>query len=409
MLRKIFFWAFWVTLSLPLKTNGQDRNVIWLHGFNGQSTDWQDFNNQFNNTFKITGFQPRTYSSSLGIQAYATNITNLNSGRFTNNLITIGHSMGGVVARRMDLTGQANLGGLITVGSPLDGAGIASSVNFGFATAQIQNGVNQVSKGPIASLLPIIRVFNVDIIDVINSLTNNGLAITPSSFGQQTINDLQLGGGITNDMFANPTNLPKVSIYGNEESPVHWKVAAAGLKKSQGLDLDLENIASIAEDIYYTSYVVNNTVGVVAAVVGFWNPFAWFAAAYWFWQADQWKQGYDWLCDSERIWNVLIGANIGFQQCFTYQAYICYYPSNSSSCWQTRTSCFTSELNGQSDGFIPANSQTGVRSTSWLGVSQIEAFGVNHLEEIDVNNGVMQTKFAQIFDNQGTYFFTNRR
>ncbi len=96
-------------------------------------------------------------------------------------------------------------------------------------------------------------------------------------------------------------------------------------------------------------------------------------------------------------------------QCYTYQAYICYYPSNSSSCWQTRTSCFTSQLNGRSDGFIPANSQTGVNSTSWLGVPTVEALGVNHLEEYDAGNTVMQTKFAEIFNNPSTYFFTNRR
>jgi hypothetical protein len=84
--------------------------------------------------------------------------------------------------------------------------------------------------------------------------------------------------------------------------------------------------------------------------------------------------------------------------------------SNSSSCWQTRTNCFTSQLTGKSDGFIAANSQTGFSSTSWAGVPQVEALGVNHFEEIDVNNAEMQRKFDAIFRGEkGSYFQTDKR
>jgi hypothetical protein len=414
MLRKIFFLAFWVTLCLPSTTKGQDRNVIWLHGLNGQASDWAGFQNQFNGTFRMTGFQPSAYTSSNGIQQYANGIVNVNSGRFNNNLITIAHSMGGVAARRVDLNGQADLGGIITVGAPLSGAGIASSVNNGSATVAVEQGIEQASKGPIAALIPIPVLNNIIITEAIDKLRSSGtLNLGPNVFGQGAVTDLQLGGGITTDMNANPTNLPKVSIFGNEESPVHWNIATTTAKQAGiqigGQDIDLAVAADIAEDVYYTFYVVDMVEGSLAVAFGFWNPWAWLFAAIKFWQADQWKQGYDWFVDSERIWNVLIGSNVAANQCFTYQAYICYYPSNSSSCWQTRTSCNTSQLTGKSDGFIAANSQTGFGSTSWAGVPNVEALGVNHFEEIDANNAVMQTKFAQIFDSQGTYFFTNRR
>jgi hypothetical protein len=409
MLQKIFFWAFLLTLCLPLKINGQDRNVIWLHGLNGQATDLQNFRNQFNGTFRMNGFQPSTYTSSAGIQQYANDIVNTNAGRFNNNLITIAHSMGGVAARRADLSGSANLGGIITVGSPLDGAGIASSVNNNSATMAVEQGIENASKGPLAELIPIPFVNNIIATEVIDKLRSNGtLNLNANTFGQTSVNDLQLGGGITGDMNANPTNLPKVSIFGNEESPVHWNIATTAANQA-GINIDMAVAADIAEDVYYTFFIVDIVEGSLAIAFGFWNPWAWLIAAIKFWQADQWKQGYDWFVDSERIWNVLIGSNVVANQCITYQAYICYYPSNSSSCWQTRTTCFLSQLTGQSDGFIAANSQTGFGSTSWAGVPNVEALGVNHLEEIDANNGVMKSKFEQIFDSPGTYFFTNRR
>jgi hypothetical protein len=413
MLKKIFFWAFLVTLCLPLATNGQDRNVIWLHGLNTSGSDWQGFQNQFtgpSGTFQMASITPSTYASSAGIQQYVNGIVAVNAGNFINRPITIAHSMGGVAARRVDLRGLANLGGLITVGAPLDGAGIASSINVGLAQAAVEDGITQVGKGPVAHFIPIPLVNDMLITEAIDKLRSGPLNLNANTFGQTAITDLQIGGGVAIDMNANPTNLPKVSIFGNEESPVHWNLATTTADiRIFGHQVDLAVTADFAEDVYYAMFIVDIVVGSTLIAVGFWNPFAWFAAAIAFWQADQWKQGYDWLCDSERIWNVLIGSSVAASQCITYQAYICYYPSTSSSCWQTRTNCFTSQLNGKSDGFIAATSQTGFNSTSWVGVPQVEALGVNHFEEIDVNNGIMQSKFAQIFDTPGTYFTTGRR
>ena len=417
MLRKIFFLAFWVTLCLPLATNGQDRNVIWLHGLNSSGSDWQGFQSQFtgpSGTFRMASITPSTYTSSAGIQQYVNGIVavNLNNANnFANRPITIAHSMGGVAARRADLQGVANLGGLITVGAPLDGAGIASTINVGIAQAAVEDGITQASKGPLAQLIPLPFVNSILITEMIDKLRSSGtLNLNAGAIGQTSVNDLQLAGGITADMNANPTNLPKVSIFGNEESPVHWNIATTTADlRLFGNQVDLAVAADIAEDIYYTMFIVDIVAGCVSIAIGWWNPWGWVGAAIFFWQADQWKQGYDWLCDSERMWNVLIGSSVATGQCITYQAYICYYPSTSSSCWQTRTNCFTSQLTGKSDGFIAATSQTGFNSASWVGVPQVEALGVNHFEEIDVNNAVMQSKFAQIFDDPLTYFSTGRR
>jgi hypothetical protein len=72
--------------------------------------------------------------------------------------------------------------------------------------------------------------------------------------------------------------------------------------------------------------------------------------------------------------------------------------------------------NGISDAFIPALSQRGDGGTSWRTgsggiITSFEAFGVNHLEEVDANNVEMQAKFSTIFAAAGVdqVFKINRR
>ena len=426
MLHKIIFLLFAIVVGLPLTTVGQDRNVVWVHGLNGSSQDWTNFRNQFNGSHRINGFVPETYSSSNGIQSFANAISSSNFNRFapTSRPIAIAHSMGGTAVRRLDFT--TNLGGIITVGSPLDGAGIATAVNNGSATAEIQNGVNQVARGPLSEILlvNIVSALGISVTDVIQALINNGvigsnpLAITPSAFGVGSVNDLQLGGGITGDMNQNPTTRPKISIYGNLSSPVHWKMASTALSASGTTilgqsNVDLAEAASEVEDIYYAAFVLHVGLGVIYSVGGFFQPWLWWLAAVQFWKAYEWKVGYDWLRDSERIWNVIIAANLpSFQsQCFSYTQFVCSYSNNANfmnpSCWQPVTYCFSTVLTGKSDGFIAAGSQAGFNSPSWAGAARVEAFDVNHFQEFDTNSSVMQGTFAAVFNGDyGGYFQT---
>ena len=101
-------------------------------------------------------------------------------------------------------------------------------------------------------------------------------------------------------------------------------------------------------------------------------------------------------------------------QCYTYTQFVCSYSNNANftnpSCWQTVTSCFTSQINTPSDGFIPVASQKGEGSNSWAGVPTVEAVGVNHSEEHNVNNAKMQTTFDEIFaGTYGVYFKIEHR
>jgi pimeloyl-ACP methyl ester carboxylesterase len=205
MLQKIIFLLLAIVVGLPLTATGQDRNVVWVHGFNASSNDWLNFRNQFNGSHRITGFAPLNYSSRTGLQTFANEIGGRNSAAFVaaSRPIIIGHSMGGAAARRLDFT--QDVGGIITVGSPLDGAGVATAVNNGAGTAEITNGVNQVGRGPIATFSPLPAVLGLKASDIIEGFRVIGsvvtgksisdpLAFTADAYGQASVDDLQIGG-----------------------------------------------------------------------------------------------------------------------------------------------------------------------------------------------------------------------
>jgi hypothetical protein len=85
--------------------------------------------------------------------------------------------------------------------------------------------------------------------------------------------------------------------------------------------------------------------------------------------------------------------------------------NNYMSCQQqnTYTQCdtYNSSVNGQSDAFIKAASQSGYNSTWSNNATRIEAIGVNHLEMR--NHARMETIYREIFEGQhGDFFITPR-
>lgn len=417
MLRKIIFLLLGLTLGLSLQTRAQDRNALWIHGYNGDESTWRDFSfktsglNAFISLppgytgYKLSSYRPWTYDTESGANSFISQIIDRNPGVFQNNMITVAHSFGGVAARHMDRTDATHkLGGIITVGSPLNGAGIASSINSRAFTLFCEDAVLQLSRG-LKSTLSIVGapyiVLGVGAAEIIADI----LAIVKTSPTQST-QEMAIGSNfITDDINASPTSTPKVSIYGNEVSPVHWNF----LKSTTGINFP--TIMTVWDDASLAAFVIYGTIGMIELFVNFLNPSAYLNL----WRSYEWLAGHFWIEDSERMWNVLIGSNIPAPvQCNTYTGFVCSYSNNANfmnpSCWQTVTSCYGPQMLGKSDGFIPCSSQIGLGSNSWAGVPTIEAFNVNHSNEHDVNNAEMQSKFAAIFNGTyGDYFKTDPR
>jgi hypothetical protein len=218
--------------------------------------------------------------------------------------------------------------------------------------------------------------------------------------------DLQVGGsGIEQEKSAAPTTTPKISIWGNENSPTHWNILGTMEKK---------NVAGIAEatsDFYEIMFWFHMARG----SGGWWNPWGWWNL----YAAYEWYAGWDWVDnDSERVWNYVIGSSLVGTQCYQETRLYCApdencidIPRNWGRCPivctpGTSSTCVQVYSNGQSDAFIPATSQRGDGSNSWRvrtgtiassPVVKIEAPTVNHQEETDANNAVMQGIFRRVF------------
>jgi pimeloyl-ACP methyl ester carboxylesterase len=413
-----------LSMSIPLSIMAQpgvtsNRNVVFIHGLMGSSSSWQAFTDDFTsgvNERRMNADRAQ-HGTSGGINFAASEI---NSPNFGSQSLVIGHSMGGVIARHLDLNNMRTIGGIINVGGPLDGAPAANALVDGRAAAAVSNAATQMIRGPLATLgfiSPIITVAgNAIAADRLPGEINKLLNVNTFG-GSQTVNDLKVGGaGIEQDKNANPTTTPKVSIWGNENSPTHWNIATTGT------GINVPEIADDVADFYNTMFYVHIGTG----SFNFWNPWGWFS----FWAAGEWNAGANWVeYQSESDWNHLIGSDMVVQQCvdmtYTYCTYpdsrCAYTPQNWMYCVTrctdyTRNVCFNVHNNGVSDAFIPAISQQGQGSKSWRTNGAVspsfEAPGADHLEERDPNNAGMQSAFERVFTLEGglpDVFRVNRR
>jgi hypothetical protein len=380
-----------------------DLNVTWLHGLNGRG--------QLNGWSELLTAERRmrggvgNVSSQGGIEAIASNTFNQQRTSFSANSVTIGHSLGGVVARHLDLGGTP-MGGIITIGSPLDGAPIANSILNGGVNFAVSNGINQLERGPWASLLPFPTMYalvdniNTNVTSPFLATVFNAIANTNTWGGSTTLNDIKEG-GYQSDINANPTNTPKISIWGNETQEGHWEIA----KSATGTDVPF------ISDVMVTVYDVFTATFAGIGAFNWWNPGGWYA----FYVSTEWWAGSTWIrYDSERHWNNLIGSDMVVQRCvdltYTYCTFpdsrCAYTPQNWQYCMTrcndyTRNVCLNIHNNGLSDAFIPAVSQRGDGSRSWRVGSQpirdIEAMQTNHWEELQPQSAEMLAIFDRIF------------
>ncbi len=108
-----------VSLSMVLPASAQDRDTVFLHGLHSDPAKWDLAAGQLRSQLAIRPLQPaldwRTF--------YETQAASLNrhlAGQLSGDVVAVGHSNGGVVAR--EWTKSADVRSLITLGSPNQGA-----------------------------------------------------------------------------------------------------------------------------------------------------------------------------------------------------------------------------------------------------------------------------------------------
>jgi len=402
----------------------QDRNVAWVHGLDGNASSWQHYNQIFDAERNLNSLRT-TYTTDIGITNSANQVItsmntfygngNSNSGANDSQNLGIGHSMGGLMIRGVDKitgSGTKKFGGYITVTSPNYGAPISNSILDGSVQSAAANACNKVKDGPIAELLSLPWAISANIttdylcdIFITNDLVQN-LQGTPS-----TNADLRVGSPTINAINYytdnNNSSIPRISIWAEENSPVHWRMFSSSVHNN---DATLVNDINTARNVYNGFYIYNTAMVGFYASQGF---FLWHKVALHTYRATQWKKGRDWIDDSENIWNSLIKTTRSEQE--TYWALIDVFGNvwdgdNTTGSlglhWEQRTRWVS--VNYPSDGLLPQYTQElqGISSGNRYKVN-----GANHLEIRNMTtdgNAIDETavEFRKIFDRDD-WFETN--
>ncbi len=404
----------------PILGNTQDRNVFWTHGLADNADFWNDEYARAERNYRInsSGF---TYPTNQGIPAYADRIRNGSYPFRGTRTIAIGHSMGGVAIREADRDNASLYGGMITFGTPLDGARIANEVITGGVDRFVTQSLDNLRRGPISSaarskwqvfidavndavtgggLSVIIRTFTSSaILDITENLTGGFQQAITNTFdpNNPSVRDLAEGSTYFNTIRNYSNSKPKIFAWGDEISPVHARMFAS----------------SITEDTNFANLILTayNTVGNGYRTAGDGINTGWFP---WCWNScrdrkrrekEAWYVGADYLERGwEVAWNQLTDARFLERYTTRERVYECiglneldFIPLINNDCnqpqrisgrvaradcnncrWVYRTVTRTRWVNQPSDGFIKRDSQIG--SISAWGGQAARLPGVNHLE-----------------------------
>lgn len=414
--------VFLVTLNTIAQV--QDRNVVWVHGLRGDSISWEHYDNLFKVERKMNTSRG-WHTSTLGINVAANSVkAHMNyfygyDEAINPQNIGIGHSMGGLMIREVDrmVTGNKNFGGLITVATPNYGAPIVNSIIDGSVNSAKDNALNKLSAGPFAEFLGVHWeiVSGVTVQKISDWFINDEI----QDYEDDSY-DLREGSTTIDEINNYATTIPQISIWAEENSPVHWRLASSSKGEA---DHHYVNHVNNARFAYNAHYISNHAI----AISLIWNPFA---AAVFFHRADEWKKGRDWIDDSETIYSSLIKTTRTEPETYWQEVWVpCPYPPNyppppatnpngnntasksvDPDCgewlWQEFTRYVT--VNYPSDGLLPQYTQElqDVVSGNRYKVSTANHVEVRNMSEGSVDETAIE--FRKIFDREDIFGIDRR-
>ncbi len=416
-------------LFITLNMVAQQRNVTWVHGLDGNKASWFHYEEIFTN--ELTEFTNDTsqitdYDTDNGITIAANEVitkmetfydTNANSPSSNNaRNLGIGHSMGGLMIREVDHLKDGSpkkFGGYITVCTSNYGAPISNAVLDGSLVDAAQNAALHLNAGPMSVFMSLPfdlgTYLNTHILankyidnDLIYKRQGTPVANADLRVGSPTIDAIN-----TYTDTQNP-NIPRISIWAQENSPVHWRMFSSSQYKNEP-DTKLPNKVSNARAIYSLNYYLHRSAAVFYITIfrhsfSILNP----AAGY---KAQQWKRGRNWIDSSENIWSALIKTSRVEEQ--TYWALNTNFGGNIwdgsnplDFSWEQRTRLVS--VNYPSDGLLPTYTQIMLNNPTLNNAYEVS--GANHIEVRNMTvdgNGVDETKevFNLIFNRPNNDWF----
>lgn len=137
-----------VVLMLGSLVQAQDRRTHYLHGLNDNAAVWRIYEPTFEAQRRMNATAHEYNNASVvGVRTSETFLENRIGG--TQNYL-IGHSMGGLVARELERQTPIEVNAIITIGTPNNGAFVATNVRNGMARNLINRAINDLSTGPVS-------------------------------------------------------------------------------------------------------------------------------------------------------------------------------------------------------------------------------------------------------------------
>ena len=126
---RIFIFAL-LLICIIFNTNSANK-YVWLHGLNDDSNCWSIYQK----AFTPTNAKKLYYDSESGIEQMSSDLwSNYSMQKWETNNILIGHSMGGLIARELEYNHPGAIKGIITIGTPHQGASVMKELHNGGAT-----------------------------------------------------------------------------------------------------------------------------------------------------------------------------------------------------------------------------------------------------------------------------------
>lgn len=286
-------------ITFAVKSN----NYIWLHGLNDDSFCWFIYQNAFtpSNSNRVG------YACDKSIENISSGIWDSEKNRFNgNSTILIGHSMGGLVARELEFNHSASIKGIITMGTPHQGAPVLKELYNGGAHDLTIKIVNKAKKSVIASLaalcytipgigyvLPVAIPEGIDGLvtfvglPIINNALNKQIS---KNYNAQCTKDMCSGSTYMNKIATRKVKVPILTFACQED---RWQLARLGyctsyhaalqtddqINANGTFDVSGYNKLKSLNSTFKTVGGVHAGIAAACAVGGFFCPYLWGASA----------------------------------------------------------------------------------------------------------------------------------
>ncbi|MDR0295681.1 MAG: alpha/beta hydrolase [Prevotellaceae bacterium] len=407
----------------------QNRNVIWVHGLGDNSLAWKHYADIFAAERRIYSHR-ESFKTSSGLDSAAIHLKAFVTSTAPTNL-GIGHSMGGLMIREVDRTTSANdkrFGGFITVASPNYGAPVSDNILKGAQDAMIETAVKRLAAGFIAELGGALGevIWKFIFADWTVKKITDALRKNTAMMDTTANKDLKEGSPAMDALNNFNSTAHKIAIIAEETSPVHWRMAGsavfgAGTSVLAG-DEEMVWVANQTRKIYNDKVKQHEVVGFIAL---FLNPPA---IAHHNILKNAWKEGRDWLDQSETIWCSLIKSSKTYYSTVIWEEWVpCasggvfpairypHQPAQPLLCdyWISHETICGITVNYKSDGLLPTYAQ---ELKDCPAGNRYVIDHANHMEVLNMSysrkNGVLNDGTYKTFEaifNRGDWFNTEKK